>query len=162
MVTITILRDNREKLPWEFENFDVTTRDVTLRTGDYTLAEFCDHDEENDTYYPEYAIERKNGDDFMSSITRDMDRFQDEIRRASDWSSPLLVVVEEPKTPSRYQRNHFIDFYEADRDQVFATVDTLETKYNVQICFAGDRGRAQRMVHSTLLSRLRSVLTSED
>jgi len=162
MVPLIILRDTREQKPWEFENFDVTTKDVTLRTGDYTLAEFCDHDEEKDTYYPEYAIERKSGDDFMSSITRDMGRFQDEIRRASEWSSPLLVVVEEPKTPSRYQRSHFMDFYEVDRDQVFATVDTLETNYNVSFRFAGDRGRAQRMVHSTLSSRLRSVLTSED
>jgi len=160
MVPLTILRDTRERRGWEFENFDVTTKDVTLRTGDYTLAEFCDHDEEKDTYYPEYAVERKNGDDFMSSITRDMGRFQEEIRRASEWPSPLLVIVEEPKTPSRYQRSHFIDFYEVDRDQVFTTVDTLESSYNVQVRFAGNRNRAQRVAYDSLLTRLRSGLVS--
>jgi len=161
MVHLTVLRDTREQRGWEFENFDVTTKDVTLRTGDYTLAEFCDHDEEKNTYYPEYAIERKSGDDFMSSITRDMDRFQDEICRASDWTSPLLVVVEEPKTPSRYHRSHFIDFHDVDREQVFTTVDTLENCYNVEFRFAGDRTGAQRIVYDLLSSRLRAILTSE-
>jgi len=158
---ITILRDTREQKPWEFTQHDVETRDVTIATGDYTLAEFCDHDEENDTYYPRYAFERKSGDDFISSITREMDRFRREIKRASNWESPLQVVIEEPKAPSRYQDSYFLDFYDVDRSQVFSTVDTLESHYNVSFNFAGNRDRAQRMVHDMLLTRLRSDLMSD-
>lgn len=162
MVELTILRDNREQKPWEFANFDVELEDVTLNTGDYTLEEFCEYDPEKETYHPTYGVERKSGDDFMSSITRDMDRFQEELRRAAEWSCPLHVIVEEPKSPSRYQSDYFINFYDVDREQVFTTVDTLENNYNVSFTFAGNRGRAQRTTHSMFLSQLRSLLTSDD
>ena len=159
MVTLDILRDTRERLPWSFEPFDVTTDDVTIETGDYTLPEFCDFDEELETYYPQYAIERKSGDDFMESITHEMKRFQQEIRRACRWEDPLLVIVEEPKSPSRYQ-DDFIDFYDVGREQVFSTVDTLEREYNVRFRFARNRNQAQRVAYDSLFSRLRSRLVS--
>jgi len=93
MVFLNILRDNREQKGWDFENFAVAVEDKTLETGDYTLAEFCHHDEENDTYYPDYAVERKAGEDFVKSLTHDIDRFRKEVKRASDWDSKLLVLI---------------------------------------------------------------------
>jgi ERCC4-type nuclease len=149
-MTLPILCDTREQKPWKFEPFDVALDTVTLSTGDYTVPSLCDYDEELDTYNPVYAVERKEGGDFMSSITRDMDRFQDELARASEWSSPLLVVIEEPKEPSRYSGKHFMKYYDVDRSQVFNTVETLERHYNVSFNFAGSRDHAQRLVYDTL------------
>lgn len=160
MPHMTILRDTREGKPWEFDEFDVTLKDVTLKTGDYTLAEFCEVDD-NDTYHPVYAVERKSGSDFLSSITSQRERFRAEIKRASDWACPLKVIIEEPKEPSRYQDDYFMNYVDISRSQVFGTVDSWERNYNVSFIFAGNRGRAQRKAHASLLAQLRSHLISE-
>lgn len=157
MVELTILTDNREKKPWLFTDM-AETESVTLETGDYTIAELCDYDEESDVYYPEYAIERKSGDDFTLSISSDRDRFEKEIRRASDWESPLLVLIESTKSPSRYSNSHFMDYTNLTRDQIFGTVDSWEKHYNVSFRFAGSRMQAQKIAFNKLLSELRSHL----
>lgn len=154
---ITILRDTREQLPWDFSGLPVTTEDKTLTTGDYTLREFCDHDQKNDTYEPHYAIERKSGDDFIRSITRNRGRFKQEIKRASDWPSELIVIIEEPKEPSRYQ-DPWLKPFDITRSQVFGTVDSWERYYNVNFRFAGSRDKAQRVTFDCLYHELQSRL----
>ena len=42
MAVFTILVDRREQKPWLFENYPVDTKEVTLETGDYTIAELCE------------------------------------------------------------------------------------------------------------------------
>ena len=79
----TILRDTRERRPWTFDGCAVETRDVTLSTGDYAVPAHCTRDTETDTYHPRFAVERKTGHDFLTSLTRD--RFEAELRRADDW-----------------------------------------------------------------------------
>lgn len=160
MVHLTILRDTRERKPWEFENFPVDTQNETITTGDYTLAEFCDHDEERDTYYPSYAIERKGGRDFVNSITRDRDRFQDEIKRASDWENELQVLIEEPKTLFSRERG-FMKHNKVTTSQIFGTIESWERYYNVNFRFAGSRERCQQIAFDILSSRLRSTLVSD-
>lgn len=157
MIDLTILRDNRERKPWSFEKCPASVRDVTLNTGDYTLAEFCDHDGELDTYYPEYAIERKAGMDFANSIGQNRERFKNEIKRASDWFSPLTVLIEAPKISSRYQ-DTFLDKTNMSRDQIFGTIDAWERHYNVTFRFAGSRIKAQQIAYDMLSSQLRSRL----
>jgi ERCC4-type nuclease len=156
-VKLTILRDNRERKPWGFDRQDAEVSDETLETGDYTIAELCDHDPKRDTYIPNYAVERKSGDDFINSITRDRDRFKREIKRASEWSSPMLVIIEEPKEPSRYQET-WIDRYDMTRSQIFGTVDEWGRHYNVNFRFAGNRDRAQRIAYDCLASALQASL----
>jgi ERCC4-type nuclease len=160
MTHLTILRDTREQKPWEFDEFDVTLEDVTLKTGDYTLAEFCDVDE-NDTYHPVYAVERKSGSDFLQSIGKSRKRFEAEIKRAEDWSCPLKVIIEEPKEPSRYKDDYFMRFSDMSRSSILGTVDSWERYYNVKFVFAGNRGRAQQKAHSALLAQLRAHLVSD-
>lgn len=159
MVHLTILRDNREQLPWEFDDFDVSVKDVTINTGDYTLAEFCDHDKRNDTYHPRYAVERKGGEDFIQSITYSRDRFEEEIKRASDWDSPLLVLIEEPETTFRRMRGFMEHHPKIVPKQIFGTIDSWERYYNVKFKFTGTRGRAQQEVVDSFSSRLRAILT---
>jgi ERCC4-type nuclease len=159
MIHLNILRDNREQKPWEFEEFPVTIYNKTVNTGDYTLAEFCDHDEENDTYYPRYAVERKGGQDFIQSITRSRDRFLAEVKRASDWDSELLVLIEEPRRTFKRQQG-FMRFRDVSWPQVSGTVEKWERYYNVSFEFVGTRERAMRKTFDALSSRLRSLLTS--
>lgn len=157
MVHLTILRDTRENKGWEFEQQNVTVEDATLATGDYTLAKFCDYDADSDTYHPFYAIERKAGQDFVSSITQGRERFQNEIKRASDWECPLLVLIEEPRTTFKRKRG-FMQHRSVSPSQIFGTVDDWERYYNVDFQFVGTRERAQQRTYDTLSTRLRANL----
>ena len=160
MVFLNILRDTREQRGWEFKDQTADVKDVTITTGDYTLAEFCDYDEENDTYYPNYAVERKAGQDFVSSVTRDRDRFLAEVKRASDWDAPLRVLIEEPKRLFKRQQG-FMRFRDVAPSSLFGTIGSWERNHNVEFTFVGTRERGQRLAFDAFSSRLRSLLTSE-
>lgn len=159
MTQLKILRDTREQKGWEFENQDATISDETLETGDYTVAEFCEYNDKLDTYYPEYGIERKSGSDFVSSIGSNRDRFEKEVKRAMDWDSPLLVLVETTKKPSRYgSSNHFTQYTGMSDSQIFGTVESWERHYNVSFRFTGTREKAQQIAYDTLQTQLRARL----
>jgi len=160
MVRLNILRDTREQRPWGFDDFDAELRDVTIKTGDYTLSEFCDHDEENDTYYPRYAVERKGGDDFIDSITRSRDRFKREVKRAEEWDSELLVLIEAPRRTFKRQGG-FMQYRDVSWNAISSTVEKWQRYYNVNFRFIGTRKRGQQIAFDALSSRLRAVLTSE-
>lgn len=157
MIELNILRDNREQKPWKFGNINATTEDVTLSTGDYSLADLCDYDEKNDTYNPKYAIERKAGQDFVSSITRNRNRFMAEIRRASGWDAPMMVLIEEPKRLFKRQQD-FMRFRDVSWSQIKGTVDEWEKHFNVSFHYTGSRERAQGVAYEALQSQLRSEL----
>jgi len=157
MPLATILCDNREQKPYDFSAYPVDTEDVTLRTGDYTIAGFCDHDEENDTYVPRFAIERKSGTDFISSITRGRGRFEREIRRADDWRNPLEVVVEEPWTLFMHNLG-FMKNRKVHPNQVKGTVQSWTDAYNVNFHFAGDRLTGEKYTFETLMGWLRASI----
>jgi hypothetical protein len=160
MVHLDIIRDNRERKPWEFDNFDVTLHDETINTGDYTLAELCAHDPDKDTYFPRFAVERKAGSDFVSSISRDRERFQAEVKRASEWDSELVVLIEEPRRIFKRQ-NGFMTHNDITWSQISGTVDAWEKYYNVSFEYAGSRGRAQQRAFELLASELRKALVKD-
>lgn len=161
MIELTILRDNREGKPWRFKNLPVSTKDVTLNTGDYTLAEFCEYDDELDTYHPEYAIERKTGPDLINSVGQNRERFKNEIKRASEWFSPLAVLIEDPRSTGRYQDDYF-ERTKMTRSQVFGTLDSWERHHNVTFRFTGNRTKAQQVAHDMLSSQLRARLVASE
>lgn len=139
----TILQDTREKQPWTFDGCPVETRAVTLSTGDYALAAHCRRDPAVDTYHPQFAVERKSGPDFLSSISWHRDRFERELRRATHWPHPLAVVVETAWQTLLGNRGCM-----ASRDlhpnQVAGTVDSWVDCYNVEFHFADTRREAER------------------
>lgn len=159
MVFLNILRDNREQKPWDFDRLPVNTQDVTISTGDYTLVEFCDHDEEQDTYNPNYSIERKAGNDLVNSITHNSDRFLREIKRTNDWDSKLRVLIEEPKRTISRNRS-FMRYNDMSPSQVLGIIDKWERNYNVSFEFVGTRERAQQIAFDAFSSRLRKKLLS--
>jgi len=158
MVLATILVDTREQNPWEFEDYSVDTTSVTLRTGDYTLEQFCDHDAENDTYLPQFAVERKSGQDFLQSITHRREQFKDEIKRAADWEDPLAVIIEEPWNTFEFNQG-FMSYRDVTPSQVQGTVEKWGRYYNCEWTFAGSRPAAEQHAFDTLLTRLRAERT---
>lgn len=157
MSLLTIIRDNREQKGWDFDQFPVEVIDATIKTGDYTLPEFCTQDE-NDTYHPEFAIERKGGRDFAQSISGSRDRFKAEIKRASDWDETFPVLIEEPRRT--FKRNSgFMQYYDSLHwPQVRGTVDTWSEAYNVEFRFTGSPVRAERIAYELLSEHLRAYL----
>jgi ERCC4-type nuclease len=73
--------DSREQTPPPFPE-GVTLERWTLETGDYTTP----------MLQPIAVIERKSVSDFASSITRDRERFDDEIRRMLAYRWRAIVV----------------------------------------------------------------------
>lgn len=159
MTLTTILCDTREQKGYDFEGYPVETDRVTLTTGDYTLAEFCEHDDDLDTYHPTLAVERKSAGDFLSSITADRKRFKNEIKRAEDWNEPLEVVVEEPWTTFTHNLN-LMQYRDISPENVEATIQTWAEHYNVNFHFFADRVTAERFTYDTLMAWLR-VLVNE-
>lgn len=141
-IPATILRDTRERRPWTFEGCPVGTRDVTLATGDYALPGHCARDPEADTYHPRFAVERKTGHDFLTSLTRDRERFESELRRAAGWSQPLTVVVETSWETLLRDRG-CMRWRDVHPNQVAGTVTAWGHRYNVAFRFVETRRRAE-------------------
>ena len=73
--------DSREQTPPPFPDGVLLER-WTLETGDYTTP----------TLQPIAVIERKSVSDFASSLTRDRERFDDEIRRMLSYRWRAIVI----------------------------------------------------------------------
>ena len=153
-----ILRDTRERKPYEFGDYSsISTTDVTLSTGDYTFEVFCEYDAEVGTYHPTRAIERKAGQDFVSSITRDRERFKAEIKRAAEWPEPLTVVVEAPWETFMEERD-FMQYRDVHPNQIRGVVDSWQKHYNVEFSFHDGRHDAEQTAFDTLLDWYRDLL----
>lgn len=155
MALTTVLVDNREQQPYEFDGYPVATEAVTLRTGDYTLEEFCNYDEDNDTYIPRLCIERKSGQDLLQSVTHDRDRFKDEIKRAKGWPAPMVVLIEEPWETFRDEKD-FMMYRDVHPNQIEGTIDSWSNYYNVEFDFLSDRNECEREAFDRLVTWLRS------
>lgn len=81
MIPITI--DTREQTPFHFDEHLVKATIGTLKVGDYAIT--------GDTGF---AVERKNFDDFLGTISTGWARFQREIYRANERGFNLPIVVE--------------------------------------------------------------------
>ena len=155
MAVFTILVDRREQKPWLFENYPVDTREVTLETGDYTIAELCEYNDEYDTCVPSLAVERKSGPDLLQSITHEHARFRREIVRAEDWDEPLQIYVEEPWGTFMNNRR-FMDYRDVSPAQVNGIVTTMGRKYNADFNFYSDRQRAEQAAFDKLMTWYRA------
>lgn len=83
MPDFVIVVDTREQTPW-FKKTPKGTVVVrgTLRYGDYTIKGFEDV----------FCIERKNPDDFISSVTSDHRRFADRLYEMAEMERAIVIV----------------------------------------------------------------------
>lgn len=136
----TIYVDSREQKPYSFQNYPVQTESVTLKTGDYCVAEDGNAMGDNG-FEPNYAVERKNPDDFLQSITWERDRFEDELARADRFAHRMPVIVErgyEYFKEEQYYRDVGVN-------SITATVDTHPQMFNVDYYFENGRTQAEKL-----------------
>jgi len=157
MAVFTILVDNREQKPWLFEGYPVETRNVTLKTGDYTLEQFCEYDDANDTYIPNLAVERKAPSDFLGSITGGRERFKGEIKRAEDWDDELKVYVEAPWDDFQNRYSEVLKYRKVYPNQIKGTVREWEKYYNVTFDFYQSRLKAEQSAFDYLMTAHRAA-----
>lgn len=131
----TIYRDTREKRPYLFKGYPVDTEDIHMETADYAVK--GDGEQTDGPFIPNFAVERKSKDDFLSSITHNRDRFERELGRASEWSLPIPVCIEAPEETLRggdYRRDIHpnavrgtIDSWRNQKPATFNFFDTRKT-----------------------------------
>jgi ERCC4-type nuclease len=134
---MVIVRDTREKKPYDFDDHSIDTQNEKLDVGDYTI----------EGYEDTFAVERKTKSDFLRSITAERDRFEREIKRGQSLREPLVVVVESPYA-------HFKQgFYYADvhPNSVTGTVDSWGKKYDLDFWFMNGRGEAEESTYLQLI-----------
>jgi hypothetical protein len=143
MLTITI--DTREQAPWPFGYWAgdqwiplAETQRGTIPAGDYALA--------GDEYG--FALERKSLPDYVSTVTRDWDRFRRELDRMAEM--PARVVIVEASVDDIMQHT-----YPGRVTPQFVLRQTARLLLaGVGVWFAGTRDDAQGL--ALLLLRLRS------
>jgi ERCC4-type nuclease len=149
-IPTTVLRDTREQQLWTFDGCAVKTRDVTLSTGDYAVPADCTHDPGADTYHPQFAVERKSGQDFLTALTWERDRFTAELQRAAEWPQPLAVVVEISCETLLRNRGR-MTWRDIHPNQIVGTLSAWTRHYNVAFHFAEFRRRAELCAYLLLV-----------
>lgn len=129
-----IVRDTREQRPYDFPQW--STVDRGLKFGDYAIAGL-EH---------VVAVERKNFEDFVNTVTVHHDRFSEEVRRAQDAGARLVVVVEGELrwvVEGRYRSTVLPQC-------ILGAVAALQIE-GVPVLFAGDREGGRDMTERILL-----------
>ncbi len=144
----TIRIDTREQRPWSFPPHQAAVVRGTVPAGDYAL----DGDQEH------YAIERKNLDDFIGSISSTWDqltaRFSDTMRIIIIEGDYRQCLFDEGREP---QHNH-------PRIQpafVQKRIAELMYHYQAQVFFAGRAEYAAALCWRILFERWKEVYSDE-
>ena len=134
----TILIDTREQKPVKL---NIPSKIVGLKFGDYTL-------EGNDTQG--LCIERKSLSDFVGTLSsRNLERFEREIERASAAGSYLVILVEEQLSRSlAFDKLPWLSKQiRCSPDYIFGNVRELLQKYkNIQFLFCDGRVEMARLI----------------
>lgn len=85
-MTIPILIDDRERLPWTFPGERFTESAARLRTGDYSLAGLQDV----------VVIERKSLGDAVNTVMHDWIRFRKELYRLAGCECAIIAIEASP------------------------------------------------------------------
>jgi len=140
---MTIVTDTREQLPYCF-NDDVDVVKKSLTTGDYSLLHF----------ESEVAVERKDINDFVQSVSHQRARFIREIIRLSEMSFRCVVV----EASLSDILNHLYRSA-ADPRSVFGSALSIIVDYGVPVYFCSDRQIALAFTEKFLKRVYRKLTT---
>ena len=88
-----IIIDSREQSPWAWDPSDAITEIGGLSCGDYALAEDTETPRRKMALRPvRFAIERKELNDFLGTISTGWDRFQRELTRMESFPARVVIV----------------------------------------------------------------------
>lgn len=143
---MNIVIDTREQTPWAFPEGICSARRGTLAQGDYAL--------EGDD---EFAVERKNLNDFLGTISSGWERFKRELRRMDAGSFRVKVIIVEGEfaefcfkpdgTPPEHDHPKLTPKFIASR------IAELVYDFKCSVIFAGDPGHAAALAYKILERR---------
>lgn len=147
MPEFNVLRDTREQdgYGYYFEDYPVLVKETTLTTGDYAVEE-PGYYGRNKTYHTPFAVERKAKGDFVSSLSSDRERFEDEIARADAWDAPMPVIIEAPYLVFQ-QGDYYQDVHP---NSIVGTVEKWPQYKNVDFFFADNSTDAEQRTYEFL------------
>lgn len=148
-VTMTILCDTREQLPYDFASvrspvavFSLTRS--TLETGDYSIeAPLCA------TKADQIVVERKSLQDLYTTLGQDRARFEREFKRMAEYGYAALVVEatwEQIAEPNKYLKHQTLLHPKA----VVATLLAWSQRYRVHVVTCPGRVFAEKITYRLL------------
>jgi len=152
MYRFKIYTDSREKKPYSFRNYPVTTESKRLKTGDYCIATDGDPMGEK-SFDPHFAIERKNPSDFLKSITWERDRYEEELARADVFSHRMPIVVE--RGLDWFKGEEY--WQDVNKNSIMATINTHPESYNIDYHFRPSRSACEQLTYEFLNWRYKKL-----
>lgn len=125
----TIIIDEQEKLPYSFTNLNISTKRLSLKTGDYTIE---GHEEA-------FSLERKSLDDYTNSLL--LERFYKELERLQSFKFRAVLV--EGSLEQIKKRGYSASI---PSDEVLEKTSEIMIKYGIPVIFCGDRQHAIHLV----------------
>ena len=132
---LVIVADSREQTPYVFESKNTVTLCRTLPVGDYSIAGF------------EYdiAVERKELNDFINSISHERGRFFTEIQKLSQFDGSCIVV--EASMEDIFNKKYQSDMHP---NSIIGTAMSITVDYQVPVFFCGGRTMAMHFTEQFL------------
>ncbi len=128
-MTMTILIDSREKIPYRFPGLPVTV--AGLKVGDYSLV-----DQEHSI-----AIERKTIDDLVASLSSGRSRFEAELERGRELDYFCLVIESSIEAILRGEYRSKMT-----PAAVLGSLLAFSVRYRLPIFFTGNRQYGETVV----------------
>ncbi len=132
-----ILVDTREQLPMFTAPHAAR---VCLHAGDYTTANLLH----------KFHIERKSPADLYGTLTKGHRRFKNELWRAKDTDTKLVMLIECPHydfVNKLFPRGEKLLFPTAGLRQM---IETIKKRYSLEFIWCGDRNEAVDMLYKRL------------
>ena len=121
-----LIVDTREQKPYSniFKKLKQNYLKKKLDIGDYSIKGF----------ETKFSIERKTLNDFICSITRERQRFENELKKTKDFDYFALIIE-----CSFYDIKNENYFSKIEPSRILATIFNWSVKYNVPIFFVDTR-----------------------
>lgn len=144
---LTIIQDTREQKVLEFTSYRNTFNVIrdTLYAADYGCR-FSD-----DSEMP-VAFERKSIADLFGTLTKGMERFKRELKRASDGGLKLVLIIEGTMSDVLAGIPHS----QVEGKSILKTVFTLWVKYDLMPVFCPNRSDMEKFITETFSAIARS------
>ena len=144
-MSLSILVDSREKLPYDFAGYACSCEKSALPIGDYTVLGLEDS----------IAIERNTLDDLVACTLDSRKRFIRELVRARGLDCFAVVVEASLQAVASGQYRSGIKPH-----AVLQSIFSMQVKYGVPFIFAGDRTAGEYVAFSLLEKYAKSVVAA--
>lgn len=141
-MSLRVLVDTREKLPYDFKAYGATIERSGLPCGDYSLAGYDDA----------IALERKSLDDLIGCMLSGRKRFERELSKARSFMCFAVIVEASFESLATGQYRSAMLPHAA-----VQSILAMQVKYRVPFIFAGNRAAAEYITFSLLEKFARNI-----